>query len=531
MSDLAVRQRREDRADRLMTTVSGWAALVIGILGIHMWMKTGATTWGFLPSDQWARGAVILAFGLFVMWIWGYWPQIVTRVRQWARAGGLNNAMIAVGLIASLVLVNAIVRRMVIVKVDLTKNKRFTLSPRTRDLLKSLKEPVRATVFIPAGRSTAKARDLFRQYAEAGDKFTWSHVDPLIDQKTLLEKRPKLSQTDLTGAILEYQDKRQDLSDFTEKDVTSAILKMTRDTKRKIVFLKGHGEADPTALGGGDPGKSVQELGNDLKSLEWPIETVDLYAKDAKTPDPVETAVLVISGPERELAPQEQKHLNEYLNKGGRVLLLLDPNGPSMSSFLAPWGIKTSEELVLDRSQQGLVVVEAGRDAHESVRSARRVLFQPLRPVTSTSPAPSGVTVTELLKSGPFSEIAANAKPGKPVDLKNTRPGPIGLAAMSEKKMGSGDDAKTARLVVVGDSTFIADQLTRLPTFYNLALGSGLINYLGEEEALVSIPPKDENTEQAFLTPDQGRLLPLIHFIDFPLLAMALAIMVYLKRR
>ena len=74
------------------------------------------------------------------------------------------------------------------------------------------------------------------------------------------------------------------------------------------------------------------------------------------------------------------------------------------------------------------------------------------------------------------------------------------------------------------------DQLD-LPTLFNEPLVSGMINYLGEDDALVSIPPKDENTEQAFLMPGQLTLFGWIHLGYFPLLALALAILVYLKRR
>lgn len=512
-----------ERADRLMTVAGGWGALALGILGVHRWVAEGRMDW-------WSRAGLILSFGLAVMWIWGYWPQIKDGLRAWARSGGPNTAAVSVGLVLVLVLVNVGVRRAVVLKFDLTKNKRFTLSPRSAELLKSLKSPVRATVFIPAGGSTARMRDLFKQYSDASPNFAWTRVDPLVDQKTLLEKQPKLSPTDFTGAILEYNGKRQDVSEFTEKEVTSAILKMTRETQRKILFLSGHGESEVTP-GGANAAKSVQEVVNDLKSLEWPVENVNLYGNKAPSLDPAEVAVLVVVGPEREFAPDEQKRIEEYLNKGGRLLLLLDPKGPSFSKFLAGWGIKTGNDVVLDRSQQGLVVVQVDRSAHESVRSARRVLFQPLRSVTTVTPAPSGISVTELLKSGPFSEVVSNYQAGKPVDLGSAKPGPVGLAALAEKSLGSGTDEKKARMIVVGDSTFMADQLTRLPTFYNLALASGLVNYLGEEDALVAIPPKDENTEQAFLTPGQGPLLQLIHFWDFPLLALVLAIVVYLKRR
>ena len=512
-----------------MTVASGWASIVLLVLGLHRWVAIGTMDW-------WARAGLILGAGLAIMWAWGYWPQIAARTRHWVRSGGLNTTVIAIGLVLCLIVVNLMVRRRMPVKWDLTQNKRFTLSDRSRQVLKSLDQPVQATVFLPAGagRSAARAKDLFKQYADAGDRFNWKRVDPLLEQEKYLaiNPPPRLSSTDFTGAILEYDGKRQDVTDFTEKEVTSAILKMTRSTPRKVLFVKGHGELEVEGQSG-DPRKSIQVLLQDLRESNWPIETADLYGKTAKTPDPKEVAALVIAGPERELAPEEWKRVEEYLNKGGHVLLMLNPQGPTFSKQLASWGIKTGDDLVIDRVR-GALVVEADASAHQAVRSARRTLFLNMRSVTAASPAPGGITVTELLKSGATSEVVPNFVPGK-TDLRqalaNAKPGPTGIAAMAEKKIGTGDDAPTARLIVVGDNTFAVDQLTQVPNAFNLTLASGLVSYLGEEEALVAIPPKDENTEQAFLTQDQLRLLSLIHIWDFPLLALVLAIIVYVKRR
>jgi ABC-type uncharacterized transport system involved in gliding motility auxiliary subunit len=518
---------RSERVDQLTTVISGWAALLLGVLGLHRWVEKG--------FDWWARAGMILSLGLAIMWIWGFWPQISQRFRSWVRSGGLNTTMVALGLVVVLIIVNTMVRRRIQVKVDLTKNKRFTLAPRTREILKSLAGPVTATVFLPAGRSAGQSRDVFKQYAEASDKFNWTQVDPLVNPQKMLSLNPppKLDQTTFSGAVLEYNGKRQDVTEFTEKDLTSAILKMTRESIRKIGFLTGHGEVSPEAAAGGDPSRAIQAVVEDLKSSEWPIETVDLYPKNAKAPNPSELAVLVIAGPEKPLTEDETKRVNEYLNQGGRVLLLLNAQGPSFSEFLKPWGIATTNDLVLD-PQQGVIVTGAPESAHVSIRPARRVLVQVAHSVKSVTPPPTGVTVTELLKSGESSQVIENFHP-KETDLRQAlataKPADVSIAALAEKDLGTGDGAKKAKIVVVGDSAFMSDQMAQFQGMYNRDMATGLINYLGEEEALVQIAPKDENTEQAFLTPEQGRLLPLVHLIDFPLLALILAIIVYVKRR
>jgi hypothetical protein len=550
MSDNVRRIETADRADRLMTVASGWAAVVLALFGLHRWLAAGTMDW-------WARAGLILGFGLGVMWIWGYWPTIAARFKSWARGGGLNTFAIALGLIVALIIVNTLVRRRAAMKWDLTKNQRYTLSPRSAEVVRNLKGTLKATIFVPKDADTGRARDLFRQYADASDKFDWRVVDPLSDQKEYLAKQPKLS-PQFQAAVIEYNGKRQDVTDFTEKEVTSAILKLTRETPRKLLFTKGHGEPDPSAPSAGPSG--MGQVVQDLKDLQWPVETVDLLGKgsqaipgapgaagglqlsqpqkavdggSAPQLDPEQVAALVIAGPRRDFEAAEVKQVNDYLNKGGKVLLLLDDLGPSFEKLLAPWGIKTTNDIVIGQFQQGIIVTGVDQNAHAAVKGATgmRLILPPMHSVTAASPAPTGITVTEILNSGPASSQISNFVRNKPVDPNAGKPGPTGLAAIAEKSIGTGDAAKKARLLVMGGYTWATDQWVGLTRGASLSLASGLVNYVGEEEALVSIPPKDENTEQAFLTTEQERLLTLIHFWDFPLLALVLAIVVYVKRR
>jgi ABC-type uncharacterized transport system involved in gliding motility auxiliary subunit len=522
---------RNDRADRLMTVISGWAALVIGLASIHRWVvSSNPPVWGIFPGDAWARMGVILAVVLFIMWVWGWGPEIGAWVRNWKRTGGLNTSAIALFLIIALIAGNAWIRKRVVLKADLTKNQRFTLAPRSREIVKGLKEPLKATVFIPAGRSSNAAQDLFRQYADASPKVEWKQVDPLVDQATVLKMQPQLNQSNLTGAVLEYGGKRENLTEFTEKAVTSAILKLTRTAPRKILFLKGHGEPDISG-GAADPRESIQMVIQNLKESQWPVESVDLYRKETPAPDPADAAVLIICGPKRDLAASEKEKINGYLNKGGRVLLLLDLEGPPLSALTKEWGIKTADDVVLGTSDGGLMLTQSDSSSHEAVRAGRRVLFTPMHSVEAITPSVAGLTVNELLNSGGNSQVFSGFKPKVQLKQENAKPGPIGLACMSEKSIGAGDTAKKARIIVFGGDDWFSDQWTRQQIFFNFDLATSVINYLGEEEALVAIPAKDENTEQAFLTPEKGRELLLIHFIYFPLLALILSIVIYLKRR
>ena len=112
---------------------------------------------------------------------------------------------------------------------------------------------------------------------------------------------------------------------------------------------------------------------------------------------------------------------------------------------------------------------------------------------------------------------------------------PVDLALIAEKEVSPAseeDEAKRMRMIVVGDALFPSDFLIQgFQQGFNIVLFGNMVNWLAEEDALVSIPPKDEQPDQVFVTDDQKRLLMLVHYLDFPLLAAILGFVVYLKRR
>ena len=60
MSDAVKEVSRSERADRAITTASGWAALALGIFSIHRAIAVGSPIWG----EWWARASLIMAAGL-----------------------------------------------------------------------------------------------------------------------------------------------------------------------------------------------------------------------------------------------------------------------------------------------------------------------------------------------------------------------------------------------------------------------------------------------------------------------------------
>ena len=177
-------------------------------------------------------------------------------------------------------------------RLDLTENRRNSLSPQTVQLLKSLKTEVNAVGFFRGDQPGKRvAEDLFKQYARAaGGKFTWKVVDP--DREPALARRYAVES--YGTVVLETKTKSEKVTDAEEEKLTNGLVKVTREGKRTVYVLQGHGEAE---INNSDrPG--FTEAKGALERSNYEVKPLVL-AREGKIPD--DAAVVIDPGPRTEL--------------------------------------------------------------------------------------------------------------------------------------------------------------------------------------------------------------------------------------
>lgn len=529
---MAAAREREIVGPDIWAIVAGWLSLVLGVMGLNWWALAG--NWGaeyklfsFIPLSPLKIGIVTLA--LFLTWVFGYWPRISAATVDWARRGGLNATLVTVGILAVAVGINYMFHRYHWQR-DLTENKRFTLSDRSLQVLKTLKEPVRVTAFFNAGdRSRNQAENLLGQYKDASDRFKYTIIEPLAHPDLIEAKKVQA----LPAVVFEYKGRQEQTSQVGEKEFTTALLKLTKEKRPKVLFLEGHGEMSYTAGTGSadDPQRSLSQVVQNLTSSQWETSTLSLAGKNAKAPEPAEAGVVVIAGPQRPITSDEEKLLVQYLDKGGRILALLSPGNPDLSGLLKPYGLAAENSYVYDPDiRNGWVLIQTPEN-HPINRKISRILMVDTRPVTPASPAPTGVTAQSLLKSGPNSITSATRLQQLDPNAPGLKKGAVSVAAVSTKPGGT--NTPESRVVVIGSALAFSDALmaTYGQTTFNGDLFANAVNWLGDQSELVSIEPKETNPKSLPVQPEQRGLLMLIYWLEFPLLAVALGIFIYLKRR
>jgi len=430
---------------------------------------------------------------------------------------GGNALLMSVAFLGILVTLNFLAARYH-KRFDLTENKRYTLSQETVQVLNALQEPVKVTgFFTPDDPRRSDVEDLLKEYAYHSDKFTYEFVDP--------ELRPgearRLGVTSYGVLVFQRGEKRQETFGVDEEDLTSALLKVSRDEQRVIYFTTGHKERDPQSFQPIDYGSIRQVLGRDnydVKSLNLATITTTI---------PGDAAVLVVASPQIPFAPEEIDRLDQWLSEGGRLLLLTDPPTPggedpmaAFSEMLARWGVRLRNDVALDP------VSSFFGDAASPL-----ITRFPFSSITKDlgDPPPEGMTITRLLETTPDSwgETDLTNQQARYDPNADVR-GPLVLGAMIESQ------EKKGRLVVFGDADFVSNNIlgSVRGAFGNADLFRNSINWLAEEEALIAISPKppEVRTLQP-LTPVQRNLIFYGSVIFLPLIVLAIGGVVWWQRR
>jgi ABC-type uncharacterized transport system involved in gliding motility auxiliary subunit len=497
----------------LLLVLLGWTqTLPAGPGGTRLW-------WGLLVG-----GCVLVLLSLAVHL--GDVRQVFSR--RSARYG--VNAAVSIALMVGVVALVEAVSYRHNARLDLTENRRHSLSPQTIQMLRGLKASVNAVGFFRSDQPGKRVtEDLLKQYARyGGSKFTWKVVDP--DREPALARRYGVEA--YGTVVLETPTRSEKVLDAEEEKLTNGLLKVTREGKRAVYVLQGHGEHDlaNTERPGFSEAKAAMERANyEVKPL--------VLAREGKVPD--DAAVVIEAGPRTELFPPELEALDAYLKRGGKLLAMADPSiiqpvqDTGLRGELGHYGIELGNDLIIELNPIGRlfgigpeVPIIQQYDAHPITKDLGGVstLFPLSRSVVPAKAPPQGVTVTALARTSPQSwgetdkgSLQAGQVKPDPQDPKG--PLPVAVVATKDK----------ARVVVYGTSALATNQFLNVQGNRDFFLNT--VSWLAEEEDQISIRAKDVRQTPIFLTSQQAQMVFLIPVVILPGLVAAGGIMSVIRRR
>lgn len=479
-----------------------------------------------------------------------YFPEIRDFITKRSTKYAFNTAimsvvfLIIIGLIAGMSVKYK-------VRVDLTQDSRYTLSDHTVKILKSLEGDVEAIAFYRGDQRTRQAMsDLLGEYSYNSSKFSFRFVDP--DRDPI--ETAKYGITAYRTTILKYGDK-QELVEGTESEnkLTNSLLKLISKDIKVFYFVSGHGEKriDSNEENGYSYVKEAIERENH--------QVRDLLLINAERV-PEDAAVLVVSGPETDYLQAELDMITAFVKKGGRVIFMVDPSGglPNLISYLGGFGFELTNDVIFDKTSEASggniaipVVVQYHKD-HPVTREFEQFTFLPFARSVHIKEEPAKGswnlaktsdktwTVTSDLKKltkededfdadrhkrGPFSVVAVTAVE---VNLGGNK-------AMDDKAKGDkagevqDDSMKTwGKILVTGDSDFASNKFLKAG---NKDFLLNMLNWLAEENILISVRKKEAGLTPLMMTAVQGKMVFWLSVVIVPSLLLVTGLGVTARRR
>lgn len=267
-------------------------------------------------------------------------------------------------------------------RADYTADQRYTLSNATKDILTQLTEPVTISAYfsedLPPNIEQVRQdfRDMLVEYSSYSDGIiVYEFINPSESQETetkaqqsgiqpiminVRERDQMKQQRAYLGAIVQMGDAKEVIPFIQpgaamEYALSTNIKKLAVKEKAKIALLQGHGEASLS---------SIQQLYSQLSILY----TIDQLNFTDTSGVPTEYKTLIIIAPKDTVPPLHFAYLDDFLNRGGRLLVALNTVDGDLSNgmgnkvytgfeiWLKQKGIEVEENFVVDASCSNVMV-------------------------------------------------------------------------------------------------------------------------------------------------------------------------------
>ncbi len=423
-------------------------------------------------------------------------PDSIRKIVTGRQARYGSNALIITGAFLGILVVVNYLGYKNTKRWDLTADKSNTLAKETTDVLKTLPKTVVAKVFYTTDPNMASSKDnakiILDEYVYAGSgKFQYEFIDP--------NKDPVSAQNagiTKDGTVVLYMgEAKQSVTSITETDLTGAMVRLMNPGAHAIYFLTGHGEYPIS----GSSDQSYTQLADSLQSKNYTVLTLNLLAT-GKIPD--DASVVVVDGPKKPLSDAEVSLLDDYLKKGGSVVVMEDPiiatqfgdtPDPLANDLAKTYGIVLGNNVVVDAYgyqafQNPLFAVGYTYATHAITQnmSTMGTGFQDARSVSADNSTGSDYSKTQLIltvdQSWGETNLASIQDNSVKFDQGTDLAGPVPLAVVAD------NSSTKARLVVFGNSGFATNAYYGFYGNSDMIVNS--IDWAAKQENLISLSPK-----------------------------------------
>jgi ABC-type uncharacterized transport system involved in gliding motility auxiliary subunit len=413
---------------------------------------------------------------------------------------------------------------------DLTPTKKYSLSPQTLKMLKGLSRDVTVYIF-DRKEGLREGRDLVENYSKASTRLKVRYVDP--DREPSLARQ--FAVRSYGTVVVAAGDRHFEAQGATEEGISNGLIRLLKGQKT-VYFVQGHGERDLDS----SERTGYSKIKKQFEDENYVVKTLVLLQK---MEIPSDCSILVIAGPHNDYLPQETDTIRKYVVEGGRLMVMLDAGEevPNLAKLLAEWNVNDQHDLVIDMNPVAQLfgtrpemplIIKYGSSPIVQPLARTATLFPITRSFAIGKDSKTGVTVDSLCETSAESFGVADFNPkmheisfraGK--DYK----GPLSVA-VSGTMTREGEKKSEGRFVALGTSAFVSN-VYLLPQFGNRDLFMNMVNWLSQEEELISIRPKPPESQHLTMTVRQMDRAFYLGVVGLPLAIVLIGASVWWRRR
>ena len=435
---------------------------------------------------------------------------------------------------------------------DLSENEIYSLSSQTVNILKNLDREIAVLAFMQEGDTRIRPKRLFEEYRYHTSKFSWEFIDP--DKSPLMAEKYGIKQygTYIVEEKGVEKGRKEGVTGLLSEDsLTNALIRVLSDKRKKVYFVKGHGEKDINGSGSNGYGEAKVSL---LKE-NFLVETL-LLGSLKQVPEDAD--VLIVAGPEKDLFGSELDMLGKYIDDGGNLLFMVDPfTVKDTLKFLNGYGVYPSNDIIVDKFSRAfggdylMPAVGTYSEEHSITREFGLITIYPLarsiktnlsgveriqaKNLAFTLPGTWGETSREKVERG----IAS-------MDEKEDNVGPLVVAVAVEvdPKKAHGDKEEVeldshghplhikeskGLMVVIGDSDFVADPY--IGSGGNRDFFMNVVEWLAGDEDKIAIRPREGEMDPLLFSDVEIGMLAFFSIVGIPAIIGVAGVWVNIRRR
>lgn len=523
---LVLRGARLSRAPAEWKAPERWllALYAVGAVGLGLYFAQSdlaSGLWGGALSQQAPRAAVVLVALFPALVASALLPVGLVELALGSMAqsplpelGRLRTALYS-GLGLSFTLVFVFSSMYVATQADHTWDLSYFRTARPGDaskkLVRGLNEPLEVTLFFPPANDVGQQVE---QYFRELEKESPQLRIQLLDQAVEPARARELGVSNNGTFVLSREGRREMYTVPLELDrargqlqrLDQEVYQRLRQVARPrqvLYFTSGHGERALTRANPDMPGQRapISDLAELLRTQNIEVRSLSL-ADGLGVEVPKDATMVAVVGPTKDFLPEELNTLREYAERGGRLWLALEPDGPALEPLLQALGVKllkvplANDQVFFritrqqsDRANLG----SNGFSSHPAVTTLSQlgqqvaVAFLGAAALEPTMPPPNGLSADVSVRAheATFQDANGNFNPD-PGEQRNSWP-----LVVAVEKQPAGEGKQGLRAVVMGDAEALTDGVLGNPG--NAYLAVDTVRWLSGEEALAGAVTTEED--------------------------------------